>query len=83
MGYKNGKDLLPPALLKAVQQYAEGECIYIPRTAAHPRKQRPETAQRNAEIRARRAAGSSVRQLAGEYYLSPQAIYKILGEPLD
>jgi len=83
MGYKNGKDLLPPALLKAVQQYAEGECIYIPRTAVRPRTRRPETAQRNAEIIAKRASGRTVRQLAEEYYLSTQAIYKILGEPRD
>lgn len=78
MGYKNGKDLLPPALLKAVQQYAEGECIYIPRISTRPRGQRSDTAQRNAAIRAKRKAGSSVRQLAQEYFLSPQAIYKIL-----
>ena len=31
MGYKNGRDVLPPELLEHVRQYAEGECIYIPR----------------------------------------------------
>lgn len=83
MGYKNGKDLLPPALLKAVQQYAEGECIYIPRISPRPRTQRSDTVQRNAAIRAKRKAGSSVKRLAEEYFLSPQAIYKILRTPHD
>ena len=78
MGYKNGKNLLPPVLLKAVQQYAEGECIYIPRISTCPRKPHTDTAQRNAAIRAKRKAGISVQQLTQEYFLSPQAIYKIL-----
>ena len=81
MGYRNGKDLLPPALLKLVQQYAEGECLYIPRTHRNQQTSGQPTGrltQRNAEIRRRYAAGCSVRQLSAEYYLSPQAIYKIL-----
>ena len=83
MGYKNGKDLLPPALLKAVQQYAEGECIYIPKISHRQRGQRRDTAQRNADIRTKRNAGCSVRQLSQEYFLSTQAIYKILRTPND
>lgn len=78
MGCINANKILPPALLKAVQQYAEGQCIYIPRTTIRRRGCDPITAQRNAQIHARRAAGSSVRKLAEEFCLSPQAIYKIL-----
>ena len=80
MGYKNAEHILPQALLKAVQRYAEGECLYIPRIAPRPRRQNPDTALRNADIRARHAAGCSVRMLAEEFYLSPQAIYKILSD---
>ena len=82
MGYRNGRDILPPDLLKLVQQYAEGECLYIPRRAKATRSQTSENARqlagRNEEIRRRYADGCSVRQLTGEYYLSPQSIYKIL-----
>ncbi len=80
MGYRNGRDVLPPDLLKCVQQYAEGECIYIPRRTRTPRAavNHPALAGRNAEIRKRYADGCSVRQLTHEYFLSPQSIYKIL-----
>jgi hypothetical protein len=29
--YKNGKDVLPSALLKELQKYIQGEIIYIPK----------------------------------------------------
>ena len=81
MGYRNGRDVLPPDLLALVQQYAEGELIAIPRREKKTRTASPsaqETLRRNDEIRLRHAGGMSVSRLAGEYYLSPQAIYKIL-----
>lgn len=78
MGYKNAEKLLPPALLKAVQQYAEGECIYIPRSSPLPRRPDPGITQRNAQIRAQYTAGRSARSLAEEHHLSLQSIYKIL-----
>lgn len=31
MSYKNGKDILPPNLLKQLQNYIQGEIIYVPR----------------------------------------------------
>lgn len=81
MGYKNGKDVLPPELLEHVRRYAEGECIYIPRSGRVPaprRAERDALRARDGEICRRYRAGESVRQLAQEYYLSPQAIYKAL-----
>ena len=78
MGYRNAKDVLPPHLLEELQRYAEGESIYIPRRTPRPHSPAPFNVERDAAIRKRRAAGVSVRQLAEEYYLSPQAIYKIL-----
>ena len=74
MGYKNGRDVLPPELLEHVRQYAEGECIYIPRSGRAPAPLRA----RDGEICRRYRAGESVRHLAQEYYLSPQAVYKAL-----
>lgn len=82
MGYKNGVSVLPPELLERVRQYAEGECIYIPRRgrgAVARRAGREDLAARDGEIYRRYRAGESVRRLAQEYYLSPQAIYKAIG----
>ncbi|WP_390620616.1 hypothetical protein [Oceanobacillus picturae] len=31
MQYKNGKEVLPPNLLKEMQKYIQGELIYIPK----------------------------------------------------
>jgi len=84
MGYRNANDILPRHLLCAVQQYIDGEYLYIPRQEAHKKAwgaksgARQRLKARNREILARRLAGSSVAELAEAYYLSPKAIYKIL-----
>lgn len=81
MGYRNAKAILPPQLLRTLQQYAEGECLYIPYQEAHTRPRAcAALAQRNEEIWQRYRSGVSVQQLAESYYLSPQAIYKILSK---
>lgn len=81
MGYRNAKAILPPHLLHALQQYAEGECLYIPCREVHIRPRAcAALAQRNEEIWQRYCNGVSVQQLSESYYLSPQAIYKILSK---
>lgn len=81
MGYRNAKDVLPPDLLQMLQQYAEGECLYIP-CRRHPYHQKHARAleERNQLIRQAYADGSSVQALAERFFLSPQAIYKILSK---
>lgn len=84
MGYKKASDVLPCDLLSAVQQYIDGEYIYIPRKedkkqawGANTRAR--ETIQaRNREIMSSRQAGSSVAELAERYFLSEKSIYKII-----
>ncbi|GFK93787.1 hypothetical protein NNJEOMEG_01621 [Fundidesulfovibrio magnetotacticus] len=84
MSYKKASDVLPRSLLSAVQQYIDGECLYIPRKADGklPWGTHTETREalraRNREIRARRLAGCSAVELARQYFLSTKAIYKIL-----
>jgi len=77
MSYLNGKDALPAWLLEEVQRYVQGACIYIPRKEKKSYRRNPLT-ERNAEIQRKHAEGFTVRALSEEYYLSPQAIYKIL-----
>lgn len=78
MGYLNGKDVLPAELLAMVQRYVQGKSIYIPRADSSARRRISPLSRRNAEICGKYAAGIPVRQLAEEYYLSVQAVYKIL-----
>lgn len=84
MSYKKADEILPHAILCAVQQYIDGEYIYIPRKEGSKlpwgvNTQTRETLRaRNSKILAGRLAGSSVAELAEQYFLSPKAIYKII-----
>lgn len=84
MSYKKADDILPHSLLNAVQEYIDGEYIYIPRKEGKRVSWGSNTAirktlqARNREILARRQAGCSAAQLAEHYFLSVKAIYKIL-----
>ena len=84
MSYKKAVDVLPHSVLRAVQQYIDGEYIYIPRKEDRKQPwgantQTRETIQaRNREILSRRLEGCTVAELAGQYFLSEKAIYKIL-----
>lgn len=84
MGYKNGRVLLPTELLRQIQDYVDGEYIYIPRLTANRKKWGDKTdshsmlAERNLEIYRKYKSGVSVKQLSEIYHISPQGIYKIL-----
>ena len=79
MGYRNAKAVLPPQLLEELQRYAEGECLYIPCRAKRPGEAfETPLAQRNAQIHQLYRSGVSVQELAQRFFLSSQAIYKIL-----
>ncbi|MFH1913519.1 MAG: CD3324 family protein [Pseudomonadota bacterium] len=84
MSYKKAIDILPHNVLSEVQQYIDGEYIYIPRKEERKQSwgantQTRETIRaRNSEILSRRLAGCSVAELAEQYFLSEKAIYKII-----
>lgn len=84
MGYTNATEVLPKAVLEAVQKYVDGQCVYIPRRddrrkAWGERTQtRANIKARNREIHARHARGMGVRELADQFYLSPKTIARIL-----
>jgi len=82
--YKNGKDVLPPNLLKELQQYIHGELIYIPKK----NKQRVGWGElsgtrklitrRNEEIFGLYSEGRSVEYLQQAYHLSEDSIRKVI-----
>ncbi len=84
MAYKCAIDLLPENLLKAIQNYVDGEYLYIPRKDCN-RKQWGDTtkikqnlASRNLEIYSKYKNGVSIQELEKTYYLSGKTIYKII-----
>lgn len=84
MSYKKADHILPRSLLSAVQEYIDGEYLYIPRKPDKRASWGSNTEikeillARNREILAKRRAGCTAAQLAEQYFLSTKAIYKIL-----
>ncbi len=86
MGYKNAVSVFPPHLLEAIQQYIDGEYIYIPRKAENKKRwgeaknSRQYIQERNEIIFSQYQDGISVEDIASCNYLSPKTIYKILAD---
>lgn len=84
MSYKNGKDVLPPSLLKQLQEYIQGEIIYIPKKG-HKRAGWGENngtrliiERRNREIFRMYQNGTTVLELIKAFHLSEDSIRKII-----
>lgn len=86
MGYNNGKKILPIELIKQIQQYVDGESIYIPKREETVKCRGQNTnikmflSRRNIEIYQKYLNGCRVVDLAQEYHISTQGIYKILSK---
>lgn len=84
MGYRNAGEILPMEIIELIQQYVEGENIYIPRRSGSRRKWGSNTritqelARRNQQIYADYRQGISVSELSGRYYLSLKSIQRII-----
>ncbi|RIU93492.1 CD3324 family protein [Oceanobacillus picturae] len=84
MQYKNGKEVLPPNLLKEMQKYIQGELIYIPKKKSQRagwgevNGSREIIAQRNEEIFKMSREGTSLEELEQMYNLSIDSIRKII-----
>lgn len=86
MGYSNGKKILPAKLLAEIQEYIDGEYIYIPRkdenrkSWGESKDTRNKNAERNKEIYLKYVSGVSVDEISREYFLSDKTIYSILSK---
>lgn len=80
----NATKVLPEKLIIEIQKYIQGETLYIPKQEKKYRKWGTSSGgrhlldQRNAAIRHSFISGSSIQQLAEEYYLSTETIKKIV-----
>ena len=84
MSYIKAEEILPEALIRQIQEYADGVYIYIPRKPGtrHAWGQetgyRAELKLRNDRIRRDYAEGATVRDLSWAYHLSEKSIRRIL-----
>ena len=84
MGYIKAEEILPPHIVKLIQQYIDGESIYIPRKERNKKEWgsntliRQELRERNSFIFADYQRGGRIRELSAKYYLSEKSIQRII-----
>ncbi|KOS63126.1 hypothetical protein FJQ98_25020 [Lysinibacillus agricola] len=84
MSYKKAKHILPDELLELIQEYVDGEYIYIPRKAEYKKSWGSSTATRkemdvrNANIYNDYLSGMNTATLVEKYYLSSKSIQRIV-----
>lgn len=84
MKYLNAKTILPQAVLEQLQQYAEGELLYIPKRPQNRKRwgevqgSKGQTAERNRAIRDAFSQGSAFCELAERYCLAEETVKKII-----
>ncbi len=84
MNYKNANNILPNRLVQEIQQYVQGEYIYIPINnkviSTAPTDYGQELIKRNKHIFTKSLEGVSNRELASMYHLSASSIRRIIIE---
>jgi Mor family transcriptional regulator len=86
MGYVNARDIFPSEVLEVIQNYVDGECIYIPKKEENKiswgelSQIKNELLNRNGRIYEDYLKGISISILSERYYLSPKSIQRILSK---
>ena len=86
MGYRKAETILPPEVVALIQQYVDGEYIYIPRREGKRKSWgettgcRKETSERNRRLYRDYRAGMRMKELAEKYFLSIKSIQRIVTE---
>lgn len=89
MSYKKAEQILPEEVLRKVQEYIDGECLYIPRISENRKcwgastATRRELRDRNARIYADYLSGQTMEELAQSYFLSLKSIQRIIKQAKD
>ncbi len=84
MGYIRAEEILPIEVIELIQQYVDGENIYIPRRETNRQawgagtQIKQELLARNRQIYKDYLAGIKTSELACKYYLSKKSIWRIL-----
>lgn len=86
MKYENAQNILPNDILHQLQQYVDGIYLYIPKKDNNKKSWgqdsgvKLELAKRNNDIFHKFLAGTSVKELASNYYLTENSIRRIIRE---
>lgn len=86
MGYKKATHVLPRQLLEKIQEYIDGEFLYIPRVSENKKgwgtttSIRDELRDRNTRIYMDYLDGEPMESLAEKYFLSLKSIQRIIGQ---
>ncbi len=84
MKYKKACDVLPAEIVKIIQEYVDGDFLYIPKKDSNHKSWGEKSgikktlAIRNKEIYNKYLNGASIKNLAQEYYLSDKSIRRII-----
>lgn len=84
MSYRSAEQILPAEIIELIQQYVDGENIYIPRKTENRKKWGEETRIkqeldiRNQKIFREYLAGVKISELAVRYFLSEKSIQRIV-----
>ena len=86
MSYANARDIFPDEILELIQNYVDGEYIYIPKKEENKiawgelTNSKRELLNRNARIFEDYCIGLSIQSLSKKYYLSTKTIQRIILE---
>lgn len=86
MSYKKATHVLPRDLLEKIQEYVDGEFLYIPRVTGNKKdwgastSTRRELRERNDLIFKEYLVGKCMQALAEKYFLSIKSIQRIVGQ---
>ncbi|MPM59576.1 hypothetical protein SDC9_106420 [bioreactor metagenome] len=86
MKYINAHKILPKDIIKVIQEYVDGEYLYIPRREEEQKRWGEESGsrealkRRNIEIYDKYLKGAKIIELSEEYYLSDKSIRRIISD---
>lgn len=86
MKYIKAHDVLPEEIVKIIQEYIDGEYLYVPRKNENHKAWGEKSGiksslkLRNNEIYKKYMAGITIDELAQEYFLSEKSIRRIIGQ---
>ena len=84
MRYQKANEILPVELVELIQDYIDGESVYIPRKQENKKgwgetsRAREELQSRNIEIFVKYSQGLGIKALAEQYFLSEKSIQRIV-----
>ncbi len=84
MGYIRAEDILPKEVLALVQQYVDGQMVYIPRKSECHKTWGAETQtkknllQRNQQMYAEHQSGVTTKALSEKYFLTEKSVQRII-----